>query len=252
MWRPELAAAAALATTPGEFEVLVAVDRFLRDGGSSRPLVPHQERSVQLFGHEKRLDALRRSRLFISRTLTLDLLRCYEAPLPLTAQHTGDPGPRAGLLIVENSATYASVLRLARERAAAGQPAMAVGYGSGNQLPKSIAGAVQLDPPPADIWYFGDLDEGGLVTAIATAAAATAAGLPRVGPAVPLYEALVEHGERQPGVSHVERARSARLATAWFGTTRLAEEAASVLETGHRIAQEAVGYELLRTLPTWT
>jgi len=51
--------------------------------------VPHRERSVQLFGNEKRLDALLRTKLFTSGALTLALLRCYAAPLPLTAQHTG-------------------------------------------------------------------------------------------------------------------------------------------------------------------
>ena len=59
VWRPELAAAAALASSAADFDVLERVDDFLRRGGGARrPIVPHRERSVELFGHEKRLDAL--------------------------------------------------------------------------------------------------------------------------------------------------------------------------------------------------
>ena len=88
------AAAAALAATPAEFDVLARVDAFLRDGGSSRPFVPHRERSLEVFGNEKRLDTLIRTRLFTKGALTLDLLRCFQAPLPLTAQYVGRPCPR--------------------------------------------------------------------------------------------------------------------------------------------------------------
>jgi hypothetical protein len=251
VWRPELARAAALAQTPEQFDILTAIDGFLLREGNARPLVPHRERSIELFGNEKRLDALIKTRLFTSGALTLPLLRCYEAPLPLTAQHTGDPGPEPVLLIVENSATYASALRVARERAASGERAVAVGYGSGNHLPRTIAGAHQLDPVPVHIRYFGDVDEGGLNTAVATAAAAAEAGLPSVLPAISLYEALFTHGTRQLGVSKVPSDRSLRLAAAWFGSSRLASEATKVLEAGRRIAQEDVGYERLRSLSTW-
>lgn len=251
VWRPELAAAAAAASTPAEADVLARVDKFLRDGGADRPVVPHRERSVEMFGDEKRLDAVVRSRLFTTGALTLDLLRCYVAPLPLTAQHTGDPGPRPELLIVENHATYASALAVARERAQAGKHALAIGYGAGNQLPASLAGASQLAPVPKLLWYFGDLDEGGLVTARAADAAARAAGLPPLRPALPLYRALLNYGEEQPSRGgHVSDDVACALAS-WLGEPTLTSAAADILSRGQRLAQEWVGYERLIALPQW-
>ena len=252
VWRPELAAAAVLAVSPAEHNALGQVDTFLRKGGATRPIVPHRERSLEVFGHEKRLDALLRTRLFTSGALNVELLRCYIAPLPLTAQHTGDPGLRPRLLIVENHATYASVLTLARERASAGAPALAIGYGAGNQLPASIAGAWQLDPPPVDIAYFGDLDAAGLTIARATVTAAQAAGLPAVRPARPLYAELLAHGRPDTSGSDgpLSPEAAGRLA-AWLGDPALVRDAAAMLTAGTRLAQEAVGYERLTALPTW-
>jgi hypothetical protein len=249
VWRPDLAAAAALASSDTDFDVLERVDDFLRRGGSTRPNVPHRERSLELFGHEKRLDALLRNRLFTSGALALDLLRCYQAPLPLTAQHTGDPGPDPALLIVENHATYASALRLARDRATAGAAALAVAWGAGNQLPQAIGGISQLSPTPAHVWYFGDLDEDGLRIAADAAAAARRAGLPPVRPAVPLYKVMLGGGLRQR--SKVVEASAAWQLTEWLGDEGLRTAAAKVLADGHRIAQESVGYELLQQLAPW-
>lgn len=251
VWRPELAAAGAFAVTERNREVLEAVDAFLRDGGSSRPFVPHRERSLELFGYEKRLDALLQSRLFSSGALTLDLLRCYVAPLPLTATHTGDAGPRPALLIVENHATYASVLALARERSAAGAVAVAVGYGAGNQLPAAIAGAAQLAPQPHSIFYFGDLDRDGLAIARAADAAAQSARLPRVRPALPLYEALLRWANRQRSKTGPIPEPEARLLSSWLESASVQAAAVDLLTSGARLAQEAVGYEKLGILPTW-
>jgi hypothetical protein len=249
VWRPELAAAAELATAPAEFDILACVDAFLRDSGSNRPLVPHRERSLEVFGNEKRLDALVRTRLFASGALTLDLLRCYQPPLPLTAQYVGQPGSNPHLLIVENHATYASVLAAARERVAEGVAGFGVGYGAGNQLPKAIGGAAQLDPPPAAIWYFGDLDVEGLRIAADAAAAAINQGLPSIRPAAPLYQALLDGGVRQRGKKTLDET-TAWKAAAWLDDS-LRSAAAAVLFAGMRIAQESVGYETLVRCAIW-
>jgi hypothetical protein len=248
VWRPELSDAAALVVTNSDYDTVARVDAFLRDEGSSRPLVPHRERSVELFGNEKRLDRLLRSKMFTTGALTLDLLRCYVAPLPLTAQHTGNPGPDPQLLVVENHATYESVLRLAREHATPGAPALAVGYGSGNQFPHAIGGITQLNPVPTRLWYFGDLDEDGVAIAVAAAAAAEASGLPTLRPALPLYRTLLDTGAVQQGNRIVDHDRAGQL-TAWFdnGSTGhdIAFQVTDLLTAGKRLAQESVGYELM-------
>jgi hypothetical protein len=173
-----------------------------------------------------------RTRLFTSGALTLDLLRCFQAPLPLTAQYVGRPGSSPQLLIVENHATYASALAAARERVAEGAVGFGVGYGAGNQLPKAIGGAAQLDPQPAAIWYFGDLDFEGLRIAADAEAAAVAQGLPPSRPAAPLYQALLSDGVRQSGKKALDET-TAWTATAWLDD-RLLPQSYSRAPGSHR------------------
>jgi hypothetical protein len=153
------------------------------------------------------------------------------------------------MLIVENHATYASVLAAGRERVAKGAAGFGVGYGAGNQLPKAIGGVAQLAPQPTAIWYFGDLDVEGLRIAADAEAAAVAQGLPPIRPAVPLYQALLSGGVWQSGKKALDEA------TAWTATARLDDglrsAAAAVLSAGTRIAQESVGYETLVSCPIW-
>lgn len=261
LWRRELVEAAEIARSPADFDVLTAVDEFLRDGGSARPVVPHRERSLQLFGNEKALDRILKTNLFTSGALTLALLRAYITPLPLTATHTGDPGPRPKLLIVENHATYASALTLARARARNGEHALAIGWGGGNQiaaghrgvdpLAAMIGGVRQLDPVPLDIAYFGDLDGAGLRAPAAAAEAAVSLNLPRVRPALPLYRALFEHGIPAVDTGRQVPPGAVPALVQWLADDDLRTAAAELLLAGRRLAQEAVGFEVLSTLSAW-
>lgn len=100
-WAPELAF---LATAPVEpLDAAYAVQRFLAEGGRSRPLVPLRERSVELFGHEKRLEELLRTPLFGPDRLTLAVLRCFAMAPPLVFE-AGPPGRPC--LVVENHHTW--------------------------------------------------------------------------------------------------------------------------------------------------
>lgn len=251
VWREELAAAADLARTPEERSVLEAIDLFIRDGGTNRPEVPHRERSLELFGHEKRLDALLRTRLFTSGALNLALLRAYIAPLPLTASYVTSPGSTPTLLLVENHNTYASALRVARDRARAGLDVPAIGWTDGNRAAALITGATQLDPIPVDIVYFGDLDAAGLRIPVAASAAAVDAGLPPARPATALYRELLRVGTvgaaKGGPVSPDEAARL----TPWLADSNLAHEVMPLLVAGNRLAQEAVGYDRLSAISNW-
>ena len=113
----------------------------------------------------------------------------------------------------------------------------------------AIGGAAQLDPRPAAIWYFGDLDIEGLQIAANAEAAAVRHGLPPVRPALPLYQALLSGGVRQSGKKALDEA-TAWTATAWLDDG-LRSAAAAVLTAGARIAQETVGYEILVSCPIW-
>lgn len=252
VWRAELARAGAQARTTTEVEVVSAVETFLARGGADRPLVPYRERSVEVFGHEKRLDSLLGTRLFRGGALSLGLLRCYRPALPLAAQllATAAAGEAVALLLTENHHTYSSLLEAGRARVAAGdRRVLAVGYGSGNQLAASISGAAQLAPVPVRLAYFGDLDLPGLDIAARVSAAAVTAGLPPVRPARTLYEALLEHARPQPG-SPVEPA-SARDAARWLEDEALQDAVVGLLTRGHRIAQEQLGGERLAAVADW-
>jgi hypothetical protein len=61
-------------------------------------------------------------------------------------------------------------------------------------------------------------------------------------------ELLFVHGHQQRG-SQIDAVR-AHKCSSWLGP--LAADAEHLLAGGHRIAQEAVGLELLQSLPNWT
>lgn len=250
VWRAELAQAGAVATTWEEYRTVEAVDAFLHSGGAVAEAVPHRSRSLQVFGHEKALDRLLRTRLFLSGALSLDLLRCYLPPLPLTAQHTGDAGSCPSLLVAENHSTYASMLTVARERAVSGS-ALAIGYGGGNQFPSSVVGATQLDPVPVLIGYFGDLDAKGLQIPRSAAHVARGAGLPAPRPAKALYRALLDEGRIETVVGAAIPEDLALDLAAWLDDPSLQRRAVEHLRAGRRLAQEAIGPSELRALPSW-
>lgn len=250
VWPTALQRASALARRDEDFAVLDAVADFLRRGGTARISVPLRERSLELFGDEKRLDGLIGTRLFTSGALTLDMLRCHQVPVPFAAQWvpgTAEAGGEVTLLVAENHHTYASLLEATRAHAAAGGPGRHVGYGVGGQFSAVVMSVTLLRPTPTRIRYFGDLDLRGLEIPARAAAAAVAAGLPPVLPASALYEALFVHGRRAETTPVADSA--AATAAAWLGP--LAEAAAALLGQGRRMAQEAVGLELLLEHPEW-
>ncbi|HVW39846.1 MAG TPA: hypothetical protein VHC18_00700 [Amycolatopsis sp.] len=243
VWPAAIEAAGRIATRENEIALLETISSFLRNGGTSRPSVPLRERSLELFGDEKRIDRLMSTRLFTSGAVTLDLLRCHPVPIPFVSQWVpGSDDPQGtALLIAENHHTYASLLKVTRHRAAAEGPGRHVGYGTGNQFPSAVLSVPLLSPPPSRIVYFGDVDLKGLQTPLAAHTAAAKAGLPPVLPAVPLYEILFEVGCKQPN-DHVHP-DTAGAAAAWL--TPFAERARDLLVDGIRIPQESVGYEQL-------
>lgn len=243
VWPTALEAAGRIASRSDELSLLDRVATFLRDGGETRSSVPTRERSLELFGDEKRLDGLAATRLFTSGALTLDLLRCHSVPIPFVSQWVpgvSDPLGTA-LLIAENHHTYASLLEVTRHNAAVGGAGRHVGYGTGNQFPSAVLSVPLLSPQPDRIVYFGDVDLKGLQIPATASTAATRAGLPAIVPAFPLYELLFEVGQ-ELSAARVSADAGAE-AAAWLGV--LAEQACDLLVGGARLPQEAVGYELL-------
>jgi hypothetical protein len=247
-WRPELAWAARLPLRRSEFDALRAIQAFLRDGGADTMVVPTGERSLELFGDEKRLDTLRRNRrLFLPGRLSLDILRARLHAPPFAYRRVG-PGPVA--LVLENVATYHSALAAL----SADSPVGLVVFGAGTNFSASVCYFAELstEGPAAsikEIRYFGDLDRRGLEIPIAADFAAREVGLPAVRPAIELWAALLRVGKRatHPSLDHPTADRI----TSWLPQS-LRLPARQVLVSGARLAQEAVGTKLLASDSTWS
>lgn len=245
-WRPELAWAARLPLRRSEFDALKAIQRFLRDRGRNAPLVPLGERSHELFGDEKKLDSLRTNRrLFCDGRLSLDLLRAVAYAPPFAFRRVGE-GSIA--LVLENVATYRSIINNLPE----GSPIGLVIFGSGGYFSASVKYLRELSnvdvPPISEFRYFGDLDRRGLEIPTAADEVAQREGLPRVQPAVGLWSRLLRFGRRQSSTP-VPRAVAEDLAS-WLPTS-LRAQTIDVLTSGYRMAQEAVGSELLAADRSW-
>lgn len=246
LWRAELQAAAAMARTGADRELLETISAFLHEGGAQRPMVPSRERSLALFGDEKRLDALRRHRFFTTGAINLDLLRCFDVPLPFPSTYLDGPAAEpvpVPLLIAENHHTYISLVEAARNAVDAGHPPLHVGWGSGNAFSNAVQSTHRLDPQVACVYYFGDLDVGGLAAAIAVTETMRGSQIPVV-PASGLYRLLLAAGVPRP-VKAIDSGRAAKLA-AWIGP-EFATDVEALLTSGIALRQEAVGTELLRT-----
>jgi hypothetical protein len=153
--------------------------------------VPAEERSAELFDDEKALDRYRKTRLFTSGALTLDLLACYDSPLPFVSQHVPGSGP-VTLLVAENLATYTSFLTAVRALDEATRPHLHVAWGTGGSFEQSVLSIPLLDPQPRHVRYFGDLDRAGLRIAASAARQAAQADLPPMLPATGCYQFLLD------------------------------------------------------------
>ncbi len=254
-WCPELSWAAGVRLSPEQFDELRKVHRFLVAGGHTRPVVPSRERSLDLFGAEKRLDALARSGLFAPGRLCWELLRAKPEHPPLVWSVLG---PAPTMLVVENHHTYVSLGRVLPEDGSIG----VLAYGAGRAFVTSVGSALSLPlakeakeaeqanegQAPGRILYFGDLDESGLQIPIDAGARSLELGLPTVEPATALYALLFDCGTTARAVRQVPADAARRLA-AWLGRPVLAAHAERLLTVGRRLAQEWVGYERLVAQP---
>ncbi|WP_433205336.1 Wadjet anti-phage system protein JetD domain-containing protein [Dactylosporangium sp. CS-047395] len=234
-WRPELAWAASARLTVGQVGVLQTVNGWLRDRGRDTDVLPLRERSLELFGYEKRLDALICTSLFGPDRLTLRMLRTFRARPPLPVRRVGD-GPI--LLVVENADTFDSLRQgLTATSTAVGH----IAWGAGAAFEASVLGIGELDGVH-DVAYFGDFDADGLRIPASAAATAAIEGLPAIRPARGLYRLLFERGITQPGQAPLSEPRAAELA-AWLGEH--AAVARRLLASAVRIPQESVNAAML-------
>jgi len=187
VWRPELGFAPALGDSWRE--ELLAIQEWLRNEGATAQPVALRERSVEIFGDEKRLDALLGSQLFAAGRLKLDTLRCYLPTVPIHVVSLPPDGSARPLLVVENHTTFDTLCRWNEQS----RRYSGVAFGAGAAF---VASCASLHPHLAapgcsrELLYFGDLDPKGIWI---PCRAAKGSGL-EVRPDVQLYALLLTKG----------------------------------------------------------
>ncbi|MFZ5477568.1 MAG: Wadjet anti-phage system protein JetD domain-containing protein [Myxococcota bacterium] len=235
-WAPELAWVVS-ADVGESAEDLFAIQRFLGAGGRTRLLVPMRERSLNIFGDEKRLDRLLGTRLFERGRLDLEVLRCFAVAPPLVWEE-GNREARA-LLVIENHHTWFSFCRWnAREGGY-----RAVVYGAGSLFAGAAGFLGELRDRGVDfdrVEYFGDLDPKGVAIAAQAARLADRLGLPPIRPATRWYDRLVTMAPVKG-----KRGRASTEDLAWL-TAPVRSVAERLFADEHRIPQERIGWEELQ------
>lgn len=242
-WRPELAWANKLTLTTKQHDVLDRVNRWLRDGGADRSVVPAEERAIELFDDEKAIAAFvgGKTTLWGTDRLGPDLLRYENVPMPFPYRQVGD-GRR--LLMVENTAAFRSCSRALNETP--GHPYLAVAFGQGAWAPSTLASVHDLSVAINAVDYWGDLDVNGLTITRNVINAGTEIGIPtQAHPS--LWRLMLAC---KPS-AHSKAPKSFDASLVDVLAADLRPIATRVLGARTRIAQERVGYERLAASQWW-
>lgn len=243
VWHPSLAWVLQASLTRSQMHTLELANQWLHDS-HDHLVVPSRERSLEVFGDEKALDRLVETALFGAGRLSLELLRCRRVAPRLYCESAGDGDL---LLVVENSDTFDSLLTVLRDRG--DHRVGLVGWGAGTGFEASVLSIARMARTITEVRYFGDLDENGLRVPSNAAALAANVGLPPVRPAAGLYDAMFARGAPQPGQRKLSPEAAVGLVR-WLGPDHHAR-VVTLLVTGERLAQEAVGLSYLSRYDDW-
>jgi hypothetical protein len=226
------------------FTELRLLDDFIKQRRHDCDLVPIKERSLQIFGDEKRLDAIGGSALF--REGRLDVrrdFRCESVGVPLGWKRGPSRAADRPMIVLENAATWHSYCRWNTERGLFG----AVVYGDGNRFIDGIRYLTDVFGEiggARKVYYFGDLDPQGLAIPQDASSRGNDMGLPPVEPHLWSYRQLLRLGREHAQPSDVEMP-SREL---WDWLQECAEPVRRLFADGRRIAQEQVGWDFLREI----
>ncbi|HEY5892352.1 MAG TPA: SbcC/MukB-like Walker B domain-containing protein [Chthoniobacterales bacterium] len=222
------------------FDELKKLDDFFRHGGRSRILTPIKERSLEIFGDEKRLDALIGGSTLFQKGLTPAMLACFQVAEPLGWQR--GPKPSAPILIVENASTWDSYARWNQSSEAFS----AIVYGRGKVIVDAISRLSDIFKEIGGIrpvYYFGDIDAAGLqIPQIASRRAVRHFSLPPIFAHLESYRWLLAAKDKAVPYESSQILTEANYA--WLDN--LADPVREILNAGKRLAQEHIGWELLK------
>lgn len=240
-WAPQLAFLASESVTVAPDD-LCKLNKFLLKESRPQPGTPIKERSLEIFGDEKRLDALLSTSLFRSGRLGWEEdLKCEIIGEPLGWKRGPIVLASNPIIVIENAATWHSYCRWNAER----KLFSAVVYGCGNRFVDGIRYIEDIFDElggPRPVYYFGDIDCRGLEIPQEASIHTQNRGLPPIEPHLWSYRQLLTLGKDQgqlcegkpPPVGLCE----------WLG--ELAESAWQLLSANRRLPQEHVGWEFLQ------
>jgi len=236
-WLPKLGFAASL-SDPRQREAAQQINAYLREHAPFDLLIPNRERSLQIFGDEKRLDHLAdaHGHLFGGR-LHLSDLGCLSVPLPLPYEVPDRGASGRPLLVIENHHTYWSFCQW--NRSARHFSAIAYGSGSAFQSAAAHLDTIVERAGSEEILYFGDIDVRGLSIPCTVSRRRMQLGLVPLWPATGLYGWLLDHGTECPATGTQPTSNTATTVRHWLGDG-LATRVVDLFERKMRIPQESL------------
>jgi len=222
---------------------LLKLNEFLLKQPRTQQIIPIKERSLEIFGDEKRLDALVSTSLFRAGRLDWGKdLKCEIIGEPLGWKRGAVEAASKPIIVIENAATWHSYCRWNTERKLFG----AVVYGCGNRFVDGIRyiGDIfdELGGSRSTVLYFGDLDGRGLEIPQEATLYARSVGLPAIEPHLWSYRQLLTLGQGQE--QSVDGETPSAILCDWLG--ELAEPVRRLFAANQRLPQEHVGWEYLR------
>lgn len=216
-----------------------AINDFLLRRRDSLIPVPIKERSLEIFGDEKRLDALRTGTSLFAGRLSLRAIGAFLVPLPLPYRQATAPGKP--VLVVENHNSFWSFGEW--NQTALRYSAVVYGAGEAFRSTGQALNQVLLEVGGHGAEYLGDLDPKGVGIPLDFNRVMADQGL-CVRPALGLYQWLLENGRTREKPEC--RLVAGVLAQDWLGP-ELGAALALRWERGLWTPQESLGFEHLMT-----
>lgn len=238
-WVPELGFWTEL--KPRQMTAAKAINEFLLKRRGTFGLVPIKERSLEIFGDEKCLDAMRTGSSLFSGRLPLRVLGAFQVPLPLPYRQADAPG--RPVLVVENHNSFWSFGKW--NHGAKRYSAVVYGAGEAFRSTGAALGQALRDVDGVGAEYLGDLDPKG-IRIPQDFNRTSAPDEPKVRPALDLYRWLIQNGRRREKADCLKAEVSH--AKDWLGNS-LGEELAEIWRQGLWIPQEGLGHEQLVDWP---
>ena len=248
-WHP-LLGFAAIERNRLRLEAARCINEWLKSDPDLTLNVPIKERSLEIFGDEKRLDRLRAGSDRLFGRLSLSSLGCRICPIPLPFEAGPPSAVGKPLLIVENNDSWVSFSMWNRS---AGRLS-AVAYAGGGHAKSLAYDETFIDEligrfHAEALYYFGDIDPAGLrIASQAAQRRALRRALP-LQPAASLYTWLLQYG-RRTSLEGSERVTDQDLA--WL-PAGMREPVTTLFASRQRVPQESLGTQALTSgrVPEW-